>query len=266
MLYQNMRVLIWGKTYPELSNRYTETVCTGGVLENGRPVRLYPVPLRYLGTDQQYRLYDWIDVPASKSSSDPRPESFKVRSNDLRCAGHIESTPKDGWRERRKFIFKDSSWQFSSVGALKAAQRDTGQSMGIVTPGCVEEVRLVAKTAAQRTECEAKRAEVIRQGDLFRKEYKALEFLPYDIRLAWRCSDSCEECAERPHDMKALDWGLLELARRDGWDKARDQLATLADLRTHDFKLFMGNFRQHLTTFGIIGMWYPKHPEQPSLL
>ena len=39
MLYQNMRVLIWGKTYPELSNKYTETVCTGGVLEDGRPIR-----------------------------------------------------------------------------------------------------------------------------------------------------------------------------------------------------------------------------------
>ena len=27
-------------------------------------------------------------------------------------------------------------------------------------------------------------------------------------------------CSTQPHRMKVLDWGLLELARRDGWDKA----------------------------------------------
>lgn len=264
--YQPLKGLIWCKTYPELSSRYAETVCTGAVLENGRPIRLYPVPFRYLGTDQRYALYDWVTVPASKSATDPRPESYKVRSEELRLVGHLDSNPKDGWLQRREYIFRDPSWQFGSISALKAAQSEYGRSMGIVTPGTVEGVRLVKKPPAERAEFEAKWRAVSSQGDLFREEYKELGFLPYDVRLTWRCVDSCAECRERPHDMKVLDWGLLELARRDGWDRARDQMAKLADLSTNDFRLFMGNFRNHLTTFGIIGMWYPRDPEQRSLL
>lgn len=266
MGYETLRVLIWGKTYPELSSRYTETVCTGGVLPDGTPIRLYPVPLRYLDTGQQYKLYDWIEVPASRNPSDPRPESYKVRSDDLRCCGCIPSDPQDGWRRRREVIFKRADWQFGSVGTLMAAQRETKRSMGIVTPGRIEDVRLVRKPAATRAEYESKWAEVCAQGDLFRSEYKELEYLPYDIRLCWRCVDSCEGCERAPHDMKALDWGLLELARREGWEKARDRLAALADPKTHDFRLFMGNFRLRPWQFGIIGLWYPKHPQQPSLL
>jgi hypothetical protein len=57
---QKIRVLIWGKTYPELSTHYRETVCTGGVREDGSPIRLYPVPLRYLDTEKRYELYDWV--------------------------------------------------------------------------------------------------------------------------------------------------------------------------------------------------------------
>ena len=56
------RFLIWGKTYPELSSHHAETVCTGAVDVSGRPVRLYPVPLRYLQGDQQYKLYDIVEV------------------------------------------------------------------------------------------------------------------------------------------------------------------------------------------------------------
>jgi len=37
MREETIRVLIWGKTYPELSKRYTETVCTPGVREDEDP-------------------------------------------------------------------------------------------------------------------------------------------------------------------------------------------------------------------------------------
>jgi hypothetical protein len=60
--------------------------------------------------------------------------------------------------------------------------------------------------------------------------------------------------------------GYAELARRDGWEKAKQKLEELSNLKTHEFRLFMGNFRLHLKEFGIIGMWYPKIPAQGSLL
>jgi hypothetical protein len=263
--YETIKVLIWGKTYPELSAKYVETVCTGGVRENGCPIRLYPVPLRYLATGQQYRLYDWIEVPLEKSQSDPRPESYKVSADRIKLVGHLDSD-KRNWKARREVIFSDSSWQFGCIEALKAEQKASGRSMGIVTPGSIEDVRLVMKSESSRREYETKMAEVQNQGDMFRPEYKELEYLPQDIRLRWRCADKCNECSNTPHDMKALDWGLLELARRDGWDKAKLRLEDISRLGAYDFRLFMGNFRLHQHNFGIIGMWYPKLETQTSFL
>jgi hypothetical protein len=72
--YSEHKVLIWGKTYPELSKKYIETVCTAGVLESGKPVRLYPITYRYLN-DEQFKLYQWITAGLLKNPGDSRPES-----------------------------------------------------------------------------------------------------------------------------------------------------------------------------------------------
>ena len=55
--WKEERILIWGKTYPELSSKYNETVCTGGTLENGNFVRIYPIPFRYLEQDETFSKY-----------------------------------------------------------------------------------------------------------------------------------------------------------------------------------------------------------------
>jgi hypothetical protein len=265
MTYRKARVLIWGKTYPELSSKHVETVCTGGVLADGTPMRLYPVPLRYLSTGQQYQLYDWIDVPVEKSRSDPRPESHRVVSDRIERVSHV-GTERGAWRSRQELIFRSPSWHFGSVGLLKRAQRDARHSMGLVTPGSIEHVRLARKSDSDRKDYEAKMAKIQQQGDAFRPEYKELEWLPYDVKLAWRCRDTCTECAKRPHEMKVLDWGLLELGRREGWPKAASRLEEISNLSTHDFRLFMGNFRLRPYVFGIIGLWYPKRKVQLELL
>jgi hypothetical protein len=137
--------------------------------------------------------------------------------------------------------------------------------MGIVAPAAIEGVKLRENTDADRAAYERKLLEIQAEGDLFRPEYKDLEFLTHDVILIWRCGAPCG-CANRPHQMKVLDWGLMELGRREGWEKARSRLEHLADSSTYDFQLFMGNFRLHMQNFGIIGMWYPKIPRQRPLL
>ena len=71
------RVLITVKTYPTLSRKYGETVCTAGVREDGSWVRIYPVPFRRLNEEQQYRKYDWLEARLVRNTSDPRPETFR---------------------------------------------------------------------------------------------------------------------------------------------------------------------------------------------
>ena len=139
MVPATKRLLIWGKTYPELSKKYRETVCTGACDEAGRPHRIYPVPLRYLPGGAQYKLWDWIEAPIEKSTVDARPESFKVVDQDqITCRGHITTGSDLSWRERRDFIFKDPSWHYGCVRDLEAAQVRTKASLGFIKVGAVE--------------------------------------------------------------------------------------------------------------------------------
>lgn len=69
------QVLITVKTYPTLSRKYGETVCTAGIRADGTWIRIYPVPFRRLDEAEQYRKFDWIEANLVKSRGDPRPET-----------------------------------------------------------------------------------------------------------------------------------------------------------------------------------------------
>ncbi len=69
------RILITVKTYPTLSRKHGETVCTAGIREDGSWVRLHPVPFRRLDEREQYRKFDWIELDVRKSISDHRLET-----------------------------------------------------------------------------------------------------------------------------------------------------------------------------------------------
>lgn len=91
------RILVTAKTYPTLSKKYGELVCTAGVREDGSGVRLYPVPFRRLDDKDRYAKYDLIDTVLVKSRSDPRPETYHPQNpNDFQEAGHGHEGPVAG--------------------------------------------------------------------------------------------------------------------------------------------------------------------------
>jgi hypothetical protein len=265
--FVNRRVVIFAKTYPEPSTRYTETVCTGGLgLEDGCPIRLYPVPLRYLEGDKQYGLWDVIQVPVDRSSKDRRPESFKIDPAGIHRVGHLDSD-SDGWATRRTLLERDQSWHFSGMQELNEANRSSETSIGLVAPGVIERVELAAKSDDERDAFERKCAELRaqRESDMFDSIYHTLDFLTHEIFLHWRCSERCPTCTKKPHRMKVLDWGLMQLARKKSWDAAVQRMQEISDLQRYDFRLILGNFAQHPRNFGIIALWYPKIAEQMGL-
>ena len=120
-MFSLVEAVIFGKTYPEPSRRYYETVCTGALrLTDGKPIRLYPVPLRYMRDDAQYKLWDRIEVMVDRSPKDQRPESFKIDPERLRRLGHVH-TDSDGWARRREILERDLSWHYKGMEDLKAA-------------------------------------------------------------------------------------------------------------------------------------------------
>ena len=72
---RTIELMVNCKTYPAVSTKYVETVCTGGVERDGNFVRLYPIPFRFLEKDEQYGRWDVIRVHAYRDSKDARPES-----------------------------------------------------------------------------------------------------------------------------------------------------------------------------------------------
>ena len=101
------RILITVKTYPTISKKYDELICTAGFLEDGSWIRLYPIQFRKKSYTEQYQKYHWIEVDIVKNTRDFRPESFRPVSHDtpINIVGKISS---DGntWDERRKIVLK----------------------------------------------------------------------------------------------------------------------------------------------------------------
>lgn len=264
------RILIWGKTYPELSTRYRETVCTGGCTEDGRPVRIYPVPLRYLRELQRYRLYSWIEAPIEPNPKDSRPESFRITDpRQLRVLERLGT--RRGWLERRRVIFRDPSWHFNCLDDLKAEQQRCQISLGLVRVGAVDRVELQWRSPEERTKHEEKLAALQQRSDFFLSPPKQLQFLSFRIRLHWRCErmDRTKVCPG--HTASILDWGLGELGRREGADQALQKMEEISDLNRFDLHLFLGNMKGRRHVFPIVGLWYPKradvlrYPLEPSL-
>lgn len=267
MAFSPVRAVIFGKTYPEPSKRYYETVCTGALrVSDGRPIRLYPIPLRYMSDDSKYKLWDEIEVPIDRSKKDQRPESFKIDPERLRCLDRVPPD-KHGWAERRALLDRSTDWHYLGMAELKAANKARKTSIGLVVPGSVERVELAEKATEERQEFQ-KKCEDLRlrkESDMFDPLYHRLDFLPKEIYLHWSYARPCDTCARHPHRMKVLDWGLLQLARSKGWDAAVRKLEEISNPRTHEFRMFLGNFAQHPSNFGVIALWYPLRQEQTTL-
>lgn len=261
--YTEHRILIWGKTYPELSNKYIETVCTAGVLVSGKPVRLYPITYRHI-SGERFGLYQWISAGIQKNPQDSRPESYKIDCDSI-TVGEKLPTTKDEWGKRAEFMFRDKSWQFDTVDELLEAQKANRTSIGIVIPREITRVEAAdrpeedARSFEEKFEelkktVEAQRAQIQMFEDAIPPEMKKLEFLKSRVVVSWLCK--AKDCSG--HRMQVLDWGLCELQRRDGSEAAVNRMKELCKLDAYDLKFFLGNLFQYPARFLIVGLWYPK--------
>lgn len=251
------KIMIWGKTYPELSDSHGETVCTGGCFQDGSPVRIYPVPFRYLSNFKKYKLYQWIEARVWPSKDDSRPESYKIDASRI-APGKVIS-PDPGWMQRREIIFRDTSWHYKSVEALLKAQKKSRVSLGIVPVGRIDEVYIRERPEQDRREHREKLRAKKQQVDLFNKATKLdLEFQDFRIRVKWRCGEpgNTEHC--NGHDMAVLDWGLGELGRREGRSAALHKMKELANVTKYELRFYLGNIYRFPQSFTIVGVWYPK--------
>lgn len=127
---EKKRIFIVVKTYPSISKKHKELVCTAGVLEDGSWIRLYPVPFRMLEAFKKYTKYTWIEVDVERNTSDFRLESYRPDISTLR----VEEKPKKvDWNERRKIVFKNKK-VYTDLQELIDKAKNDGLSLAIFKP------------------------------------------------------------------------------------------------------------------------------------
>ncbi|MGC4066400.1 MAG: hypothetical protein QM784_17565 [Polyangiaceae bacterium] len=131
-MVEKQRILITVKTYPTLSRKYGETVCTAGIREDGSWVRIYPVPFRRLEEVDQYRKFEWVECQLIRNKTDPRPETFRpiddsafVRVGELDCS--------DNWRERRRLLLRTAR-VYDRLDELIAEAKANRLSLAVFKP------------------------------------------------------------------------------------------------------------------------------------
>ncbi|MCZ2355362.1 MAG: hypothetical protein LC115_01530 [Bacteroidia bacterium] len=268
------KVLITVKTYPAISSKYEELVCTAGFTENGTWIRIYPIQFRKKSFEEQYKKYDWIELDLVKNDSDFRPESYRPYSHDseIKILNHLETT--HNWAERKKFVLGKIYYNLKELIA-EAQNKNICTSLAVFKPTkilnfTIEEVERqwdknkLAKLEAERL-----------QGNLFQQPEN-----PFDVvqKLPYKFSYIFEDNQGKQSKLMIEDWeigGLYWkcLAKHEGNEAkaVEDVKKKYFDdfAKTKDLHLFLGTSQLHHFTgknpFMIIGTFHPKIETQQSL-
>lgn len=199
------RVLITVKTYPTLSRKHGETVCTAGVREDGSWVRIYPVPFRRLDEAEQYRKFDWVECDLVPARKDPRPETrHPFDARQLVPVGHIGTA--NNWSARRRLLLKTATVQ-TRLQTLIASAKANRCSLTVFKPtkihGFIWEEEEREWDSAKVTEMR----NLTKQGELFKEDawrqtFKFIPKMPYSF--SYRIEDADGRCSE----MQVLDWEI----------------------------------------------------------
>ena len=222
------RILITVKTYPNLSEKYGETVCTAGLREDGTWVRIYPVAFRRLDEAQQYGKYDWIECSLVKSSKDRRPETYHpTNPQDIRTVGHVGT--KDEWSDRRAIVLKKAKIYTDLDVLIEGAKQNT-MSLAAFKPAKILE--FVVEPCDR--DWNPKRLEAMRaqhaQLDMFddqswRETFRVIPKLPYAFSYRFQDSNG------RTSELQILDWEIGQLYWNCLTSSNGDERAAIAKVR-----------------------------------
>lgn len=197
------RILITVKTYPTLSRKYGETVCTAGVREDGTWIRIYPVPFRRLDEKEQYKKFDWLECHLLRNPRDPRPETFRpTDQNELQPVGHIGTG--HNWRERRRILLQTAR-VYDRLDELIADAKANRISLAVFKPARVLSFVWEDDTRDWAPGKLRQMRELHSQFDLFddnswRKTFQVIPKLPYSFSYRF------EDAAGKKSEMQVLDW------------------------------------------------------------
>lgn len=257
-----------------LSTKYDELVCTAGFTEDGRWIRIYPVPFRKLSYDSQYSKYDWIELDLIKNTSDFRPESYKPSNIDqgIQVVGHLPTS--NAWLHRKEACLKTVYTNLRElIGAAKGPEK---LSLAVFKPKRFLDFLVVD---AQRSWDAAKLTKVIasrKQLSLFEedleKEFKHVKKLPYTFKYQFEDEEGQKSTlAIEDWEIGQLFWNecnrlgseesAVESVRKKYWD----DFALTKDLHLFLGTVYENHAKNYPNPFSIIGTFHPPKTNQLEL-
>jgi len=254
----NEQIFITVKTYPNLSTKHVETVCTAGIRADGSWIRIYPIPYRQLKTTQRFSKYQWVEAEITRDSRDPRPESFKLLS-ELKPLAKIDTAMN--WQQRKNLLLGNV---YYDLARLIAEARDINnfKSLAIFKP---------ARIINFHMEKDENLADLSRKRKAIKKQIgkemadRLAEKVPYKFYYT-----IIDENGKRSK-MQILDWEIYQLCRKLIRKYGRKKSLIHKALRQkyfdefvfeRDVFLFLGtnkhwHIRRSNNPFMIVGVFYP---------
>lgn len=264
----NAKILITVKTYPLPSNSYSELVCTAGLLNGEKWIRIYPIPFRFLEDDSQYPKYSWIEISLEKNKKDFRPESYRPLQEDITVIEKLDTANQ--WAKRKEFVLKKV---FTSMETLiELSKEPKNKSLAVLKPKEILDFVVEEDEKDWKPEW----LEQLKQQDLFSLSHnrKPMNKLPYKFYYKFLA-----EGDKKPRKMMIEDWEIGALYWHCLKQTNGDEKITIEKIRQKyfdtfvaekDIHLFLGTTLKHhrisYNPFTIIGVFYPPKSLQFSLL
>ncbi len=269
------RIYIAVKTYPTISEEYSELVCTAGVREDGSWIRLYPVPFRLLKDDQKYPKYSWIEADVERQFSDFRPESFRPELSSVKVIGNNPKSKNVDWDIRRKILFKNKEI-YTNLESLinKAHDKSDPISLAIFKPSKLIDF-VVEKTDREwdpkklaSLQAASMQFNLFKTAEELEKEFRVVRKVPY--KFSYRFEDDVGKKSKlmiEDWEIGMLFFNCLDNAKGDEETAVSKVRGKYWDIFLEkDIYFFLGTtLKNHYVSknpFVIVGVFYPPFPSE----
>jgi hypothetical protein len=263
---EQKRVFILVKTYPTISEKYSELVCTAGVLEDGSWIRLYPMPFRLLNDDQKYPKYAWVKMNAERNTSDFRPESYRPDITTI----EIEPKPsKVDWAERRGIILKGKKVYTNLQTLITEAKSSTKTSLAIFKPTKIFDFVIEPDNRdwdpkkLASLQGQSQQMHLFKTIEEIKEEFRVVQKVPYKFSYQF------EDDSGKQSKMMIEDWEIGMLYFNCLWRANNDEVVATEKVKEkylnsflkRDLYFFLGTTKKFHNIapnpFIIIGVFYP---------
>lgn len=273
------KVLITVKTYPNISSKYDELVCTAGFREDGSMIRIYPIPFRKLDYNKQYAKYQWIELDLIKNESDFRPESYTMPDRLFQGITTLDKIgTEDNWQKRKDIVFKNGYYDDMALLLSEAKDANNRKSLAVFKPekilGLVVQKdkkeynpQKVEKILNKRAQLSIFEQDTDNRDDIF----EIVKKLPYKFR--YRFQDKKGKISTlmiEDWEIGQLYWNCFDKYGSEdiAIQKVKEQYEQNF-LKNKDIYFFLGTTKRwHNVSpnpFLIIGVFYPKYEGQQKL-